>query len=46
MAISGTNAFYVSGYDEGKYDFRNFLTTDPQHVKTAWYWVYTTNQRR
>ena len=33
MAISGTNAFYVSAYDEGKYDFRNFLTTDPQHVE-------------
>ena len=43
MAISGTNAFYVSGYNEGKFDFRNFLTTDPQHVKTAWYWVYNDN---
>jgi len=41
MAISGTNAFYVSGYNEGGYDFRNFLTTDPQHVKNAWYWVYS-----
>jgi hypothetical protein len=43
MAISGTNAFYVSAYDEGKYDFRSFLTTDPQHVKAAWYWVATPN---
>ncbi|MGO8697224.1 MAG: fibronectin type III domain-containing protein [Limisphaerales bacterium] len=41
MAISGTNAFYVSAYNEGKYDFRNFLTTDPQHVRMAWYWVYS-----
>jgi len=39
LAISGTNAFYVSGYNEGGYAFRNFLTTDPQHVKMAWYWV-------
>ena len=46
MAISGTNAFYVSGYDEGKYDFRNFLTTDPQHVKMAWYWVYSAQFNR
>lgn len=43
MAISGTNAFYVSAYDEGKYNFRNFLTTDPQHVRMAWYWVATNN---
>ncbi|MGO8701861.1 MAG: Ig-like domain repeat protein [Limisphaerales bacterium] len=46
MAISGTNAFYVSGYNEGKYDFRNFLTTDPQHVKMAWYWVYSSQFNR
>lgn len=36
MAISGTNAFYVSGYNEGEYDFRNFATTDPQRIVTAW----------
>ncbi len=36
MAIAGTNAFYVSGYNEGKYDFCNFLTTDPQHVRQKW----------
>jgi hypothetical protein len=41
IAISGTNAFYVSGYDEGGYDFRTFVTTDPQHVKNAWYWIST-----
>ena len=41
MSISGTNAFYVSGYNEGGYAFRNFLTTDPQHVADAWYWVYS-----
>jgi hypothetical protein len=46
MAISGTNAFYVSGYDEGKYDFRGFHTTDPQHVSMAWYWVYSTQFNR
>jgi hypothetical protein len=32
MAIGGTNAFYVSGYNEGKYDFTAFSTTNPQHV--------------
>jgi predicted Zn-dependent protease len=36
MAISGTNGFYVSGYNEGQYDFRSLLTTDPQRVKIAW----------
>jgi hypothetical protein len=46
IAISGTNAFYVSGYNEGLYDFRNFLTTDPQHVKLAWYWVYSAQFNR
>ncbi len=46
MAISGTNGFYVSGYNEGMYDFRNFLTTDPQHVKMSWYWVYSAQFNR
>lgn len=46
MSISGTNAFYVSGYNEGMYDFRNFLTTDPQHVKMSWYWVYSAQFNR
>ena len=41
MAISGTNAFYVTGYNEGGYDFHSFLTTDPQHVKMSWYWIYS-----
>jgi len=36
MAIAGTNAFYCSGYNEGKYDFCNFYTTDPQHVIMKW----------
>src|SRR5450756_1342460 len=36
LAIAGTNAFYVTGYNEGKYDFCNFLTTDPQHVRMKW----------
>ena len=46
MAISGTKAFYVSGYDEGKYDFRSFLTTDPQHVESAWFWIYSAQFNR
>lgn len=32
MAISGTNGFYCSGYNEGTYDFRSFGTADPQSV--------------
>ena len=36
MAIAGTNAFYVSGYNEGKYDFNRFSTTDPQRVLAKW----------
>ena len=40
MSITGINAFYVSGYDEAHYDFRSFITTDPQHVNSAWVWAY------
>ncbi len=36
MAISGTNAFYVSGYNEGMYDFRSVFTTDPQRIVLKW----------
>ncbi len=36
MAIAGTNAYYVSGYNEGKYDFCNFYTTDSRHVQMKW----------
>ncbi len=36
MAISGTNAFYSSGYDEGHYAFRSFVTTSPQQVVANW----------
>lgn len=46
MAISGTNGFYVSGYNEGMYAFRNFLTTDPQRVRMSWYWVYSAQFNR
>ena len=46
MAISGTNAFYVSGYNEGLYDFRSFSTTDPQRVKMSWYWIYSSQFNR
>ena len=41
MAISGSNAFYVSGYNEGMFDFRSFLTTNPQQVANSWFWVYS-----
>jgi len=40
LAITGTNAFYDSGYDEGKYPFRSFFTTAPQQVQAAWIWNY------
>jgi hypothetical protein len=36
MAISGTNAFYDTGYNEGKYDFCSFSTSDPQHATAKW----------
>jgi FlgD Ig-like domain/Fibronectin type III domain len=36
MTITGTNAFYVTGYNEGEYDFRQFFTTDPQRVTLRW----------
>lgn len=39
MAITGTNAFYVTGYNEGKYDFCRFATTDPTRVLAKWTWV-------
>ena len=46
MAISGTNGFYDSGYNEGKYDFRSFSTLNPQQVTMAWYWVYSAQFNR
>ena len=36
LAIAGTNAFYVTGYNEGKYDFAAFSTADPQTVFQRW----------
>jgi hypothetical protein len=36
MAIARTNGYYVSGYNEGGYDFRGFYTTDPQQVVARW----------
>ena len=36
MTIAGTNGYYVSGYNEGGYDFRGFWTTDPQQVVVRW----------
>jgi hypothetical protein len=36
MAVGGTNAFYVSGYNEGGFDFRSFSTTRPQLVTARW----------
>ena len=38
MTIPGTNAYYVSGYDEGKLAFRSFATNDPQHVASSFFW--------
>ncbi|HEX3717558.1 MAG TPA: fibronectin type III domain-containing protein [Verrucomicrobiae bacterium] len=40
MTITGTNAFYVSGYNENQYAFRSFNTSDPQHVASQWFWSY------
>jgi len=40
MAIVGTNAYCVSGYDEGKYPFRTFSTLNPQHILAQWFWSY------
>ena len=39
MAISGTNAFYCSGYNEAKYGQRMFYTTNPQRVQSSWNYV-------
>jgi FlgD Ig-like domain len=44
MAMAGTNAFYVSGYSEARYDFCNFLTSDPQHVRMKWTWNLVNGQ--
>ncbi len=38
MALTGTNGFYVSGYNEGKYAFRCFATNNPQTVANSWFW--------
>lgn len=38
LTISGNDAFYITGYVEGDYDFRHFLTTDIQRVNDHWCW--------
>ena len=38
LTISGDNAFYITGYVEGDYDFRHFLTNDIQRVNDHWCW--------
>jgi hypothetical protein len=38
MAIAGSNAFFVSGYNEGKYAFGSFSTASSQYVANLWYW--------
>jgi hypothetical protein len=42
VAITGTKAFFVSGFSEAHFDFRTFSTTDPQRVTDAWGWVVNT----
>jgi hypothetical protein len=36
MAITGGKAFYVVAYNEAKYDFHTFQTTDPHRIKFKW----------
>jgi hypothetical protein len=36
MTITGTNAFYVSGYNEGRFDMFYFSTANPQVVLNRW----------
>ncbi|MEO7932585.1 MAG: FlgD immunoglobulin-like domain containing protein [Chthoniobacterales bacterium] len=43
LTISGTNAFYITGYVEGDYDFRQFLTNDIQRVNDHWCWYRNTD---
>ena len=38
LTISGTKAFYTSGYNEGQYAFRSFYTASPQQVQNSWFW--------
>jgi len=52
MTMAGTNAFYVSGYNENKFDFCQFFTTDPQRVvlkqgrdNLSWDWTVTDGTR-
>lgn len=42
IAITGTKAFFVSGFSEAHFDFRTFSTTDVQRVTDAWGWVVNT----
>lgn len=38
LTITGGDAFYITGYVEGDYDFRHFLTSDKQRVANRWCW--------
>jgi len=41
MAISGTNMFFVRGYDEGKLPFTAAYTTSPTVCAAAWFYEVT-----
>jgi len=41
MAISGTNMYFVRGYDEGKLAFSSAYTWSPTNCSQAWFWMET-----
>ena len=42
VAITGTKAFYTTGYNEAHYDFHRFDTRNPQVRLNSWTWVRDT----
>ena len=46
LTITGNDAFYITGYTEGDYDFRHFLTNDPQRVNDRWCWYWNAAEKK
>lgn len=46
LTITGNDVFYITGYTEGDYDFRHFLTNDPQRVNDRWCWYWNPEEKK
>lgn len=46
LTITKTTAFYVTGYNEGKFDFHRFDTSNPNRLNERWIWYVNPEFKR